>query len=49
METPAPDQAPAGDEPEPKTLRLLVVEDHGDLCITLKELFAVLGHTGRVL
>ena len=42
-----PNQAPDADQAETRQLRLLVVEDHGDLCLTLKGFFAMLGHRAR--
>ena len=47
MKTPRSDKPPDVGEAKQRGLRLLVVEDHGDLCITHKGLFALLGYQAR--
>ena len=47
MKTPPPVNLPNPDQAPPRGLRLLVVEDHGDLCVTLKRFLVVLGHQVR--
>ena len=44
MKTPPPGKARPKPRAKTRGLRLLVVEDHGDLCTTLDALFRLLGH-----